>query len=205
MTAAILCIFARAPVHGTVKRRLAAGIGAVAALEAHVRLLGEALDRLTGIPAIDTELWLAGPAASLDGILQPGCVLRQQTDGDLGERMLGALTDALERAPKAVIVGSDCPDIDAAYVAGACERLDRSDVVIGPAEDGGYGLIGARRDVVAALPALFRGMSWGTATVFETTLARARQAGLDVARLATVWDVDTETDWRRYLRRGAPR
>lgn len=200
--AARLCLFARAPELGRVKRRLAADLGPQAALDAHERLVREALQRLAGVPGLNTELWLAGsPAAALQRWPEAGDLpLRCQCGGDLGARMLHALRDSLQRDARALVVGTDCPSIDGAYVQGAAAALAHADVVLGPAEDGGYGLIGARRAVTEQLDSLFRDMPWGTDRVRHVTLERCAAAGMRCVELERIWDVDTLADWRRYLR-----
>jgi rSAM/selenodomain-associated transferase 1 len=202
----LLCLFARAPELGRVKRRLAAEIGPRAALEAHQRLVREALQRLTGVPGLSTELWLAGSVeVASQRWPEAGAVpLRAQCGGDLGARMHHALRDSLQRGTRALVVGTDCPSIDAAYVRGAAAVLAHADVVLGPAEDGGYGLIGAHRAVAERLEPLFRDMPWGTDRVRDTTLERCAAAGLRCIEQARVWDVDTLADWQRYLRQQGP-
>lgn len=103
--------------------------------------------------------------------------------------MLAALA-----AGAAVVVGSDIPVLDAAYVEQALVRLSGADAVLGPVEDGGYCLIGMH----APHPELFRSIAWSTDTVAEQTLGRAAAAGLDVALLATLWDVDDYDDYVRW-------
>ncbi len=122
-----------------------------------------------------------------------------QEGSDLGERMWRAAARALETAEGVVIVGSDCPACDAAYLETALKELRRNEVVIGPAEDGGYVLIGLQR----AERRLFEEISWGGADVLEKTLRRAERLGLGVKRLATRWDVDRPEDLAR-LRRSFP-
>ena len=199
--AACLCVFARAPLAGGVKRRLAASIGDREALAAHVRLVGEAIDRLAGSMLWRTELWLAGPEPdALAAWPQCGNLARRAQQGDdLGARMHHALTATLHSAGRVVLVGTDCPQIDADYGAAAFDALEDADVVLGPAEDGGYGLVGARRRVRDRLAPLFSDMPWGTDRVLGETLARCRRADLAVARLPLIWDVDDLEDWRRYL------
>lgn len=199
-----LCLFARAPEPGRVKRRLAAEIGPQAALDAHARLVREALQRLSRVPGLTTELWLAGSVqAALECWPEAAHVpLRAQCGGDLGARMHHALRDGLQWDARALVVGTDCPSIDGAYVQGAAAALIDADVVLGPAEDGGYGLIGARREVAGRLQPLFRDMPWGTDRVRDLTLERCLGAGLRCVEQACVWDVDTLADWRRYLRQG---
>jgi len=199
-----LCLFARAPEAGRVKRRLAAEIGPQAALDAHARLVREALQRLARVPGLTTELWLAGSVqAARQCWPEAGDVpLRAQRGSDLGARMHHALRDSLQRGARALVVGTDCPAIDGVYVRRAAAALAQADVVLGPAEDGGYGLIGARREVAGRLEPLFRDMPWGTDRVRELTLERCVGAGLRCIEQARVWDVDTLADWQRYLRQG---
>lgn len=198
-----LCLFARAPVAGRVKRRLAAVIGDREALAAHQRLVADCLERLAGSRRWNTELWLAGPECeALSAWPRIHDITRRAQKGDdLGARMHDALVSTLAAHDRALVVGTDCPDIDGAYVAAAFDALDGADVVLGPAEDGGYGLVGARRAAGRRLLALFTDMPWGTDRVFEETLARCRDTSLSVATLPVIWDVDTAADWRRYLER----
>ncbi len=193
-----LCIFARAPELGRVKTRLARTLGDEIALAAHERLVGQCLAALSSLTELQRELWIAGPTD------HPGVrrwahrwqlPVVAQRGADLGARMAGTMGDVLARAPFALIVGTDCPTLDATYVRRAVVALQSHDAVLGPAEDGGYGLIGLRRP----LPTLFEDVSWGTATVTEETLARAKAAGLDMALLDRLWDVDTAADWERLL------
>ena len=108
--------------------------------------------------------------------------------------MAHALQDALGRVPLAIIVGTDCPTLNADYVVQAACALRQHDVVLGPAEDGGYGLVGLRRPV----PQLFEHMPWGSSSVAARTLARADQLGLTVQMLDPLWDVDTAADLQRF-------
>jgi rSAM/selenodomain-associated transferase 1 len=191
-----LCIFARTPEIGRVKRRLAVDIGDEAALAAHVHLVERTLDECLS-PDWVSELWLAD---SLDDV-QARCwgdeysvPLRAQQGADLGERMHHALTVSLAEAEKAVLIGCDCPEIDRNYVQQSFEALSASDVVIGPAADGGYGLIGLN----ASCGVLFENVTWGSASVLSETLSRAADEGLKIHLLDGIYDVDTVADWRRY-------
>lgn len=199
-----LCVFARAPVLGQVKSRLAAAIGDQAALEAHIRLVEHTLEQIGGTGGVghcaseQRELWIGG---DIDAPLvrrwneRFAFALQQQCAGDLGARMRHALA-AHAAGGGSVLIGSDCPAIDTAYIEAAFEALLDADVVLGPTEDGGYGLIGTCRD----LPGLFVSMPWSTDQVLAETRERCSGLGLRCVLLPMIWDVDTAVDWQRFLR-----
>lgn len=114
-----------------------------------------------------------------------------QPQGDLGQRMHFAAEHGLQSGATGVIlVGTDCPFIRQEYINKAIKALKHSDVVIGPASDGGYVLIGMKR----SQPALFNGVKWGTASVLETTLATIKSEQLSVSVLPVLSDIDTPED-----------
>jgi rSAM/selenodomain-associated transferase 1 len=117
-----------------------------------------------------------------------------QPDGDLGVRMAHALRNGVSRAPKTILIGTDCPPIDAAYVKQAFETLNTHDVVLGPAEDGGYGLIGVKNTV----PDIFSGIDWGTDKVLAQTCRKLNAQRINYALLPLIWDVDRPEDLPRY-------
>jgi hypothetical protein len=132
--------------------------------------------------AADVRAWL------------PGVRLLAQSGADLGARMADAFARAFARgASRVVLAGTDVPGLARETATAALSALDAADVVLGPAEDGGYYLVGLR----APAPALFSGMEWSTPGVLEETRARARAAGLAVHELAPLADVDTLDDLRR--------
>ena len=180
----------RAPELGKVKTRLARVLGEPAALQAYVELVEGALEALEeGV--FDCELWFDGPQNDRLRRWRSDHVLPafKQPETDLGGRMLAAVAAGVK-----VVVGSDVPALDAAYVEEALARLARADAVIGPVEDGGYCLIGMNQPH----PELFRSIEWSTDSVLEQTLERAAAAGLDVALLDTLWDVDDYADYVRW-------
>lgn len=191
-----LIIFCRAPRLGTVKRRLAAGIGAMAAL----RFYRGQLDRLLREAGRDRR-WRTELAVTPDRVRWPtGLPMRPlrmqpQGGGDLGQRM----GRALARHRRAVLVGCDIPGLGRADIAAAFRALGRAQGVFGPAEDGGYWLVGfgPRRP---ATP--FAGVRWSSEHALADTLANAR--GRPVALLRRLRDVDTAADLAA-LRRPGPR
>lgn len=187
-----LVVFARAPRLGRVKRRLARDLGALAAWRFHAYNTALLLRRLGGDARWTT--WLAvtpdraaREAAALWG--HRGPVLAQGS-GDLGARM-GRVLRWLPPGP-VVIVGSDIPGIGGGEVSAAFAALGRSDFVLGPAADGGYWLIGARRRPAVRLP--FAGVRWGGPQALADT--RANMAGR-VELLDKLQDVDTAADLRK--------
>lgn len=209
-----LCLFVRAPNFGEVKSRLAASIGETAALAAHVELVDHLLDQLdTHLPRlhpnIEVQLWLAEVPITSEAkdhlerwAQRTGHSLQQQVGSGLGERMAHALATVIASQGSAgsgygLLVGSDCPSIDWPYLDQAVSALDEgADVVFGPAEDGGYGLVG----VSQPQPQLFDGIDWGTDQVLAQTLVKAQQAQLNVQLLDSLWDVDYLADWERFCR-----
>ena len=151
------------------------------------------------------ELWVSGAAheAFFAGLgAEYRCALRQQRGVDLGARMSHALGDSLRTARFAVLIGSDCPAMDAHYLEHACESLVHgADAVLGPAEDGGYVLIGARRGE----PALFTDIAWGTSDVLAQTRVRLAELGWHWDELPVQWDLDRPEDLARLARlQGGP-
>jgi rSAM/selenodomain-associated transferase 2/rSAM/selenodomain-associated transferase 1 len=195
-----LQVFAREPVAGQVKTRLAASVGAARSVSIYTMLVERTLAagaaaRARGCVG-DVELWCA---PSTDAAIfhawrdRFGAVLMTQCDGDLGARMHDALGTSLARGSPAVLVGTDCPELDADYLCAAASALDRNDVVIGPAADGGYVLIGLAKDAD-----LFSGIAWSTSRVYACTRERIAGRGLRVHTLPQRFDIDTAEDFARY-------
>ena len=196
-----LLIFAREPVLGRVKTRLAADIGPEAALAVYRELLALTAAAVTA-SAVPATVWLAeAPHPAADAAQPrpewPDLPWRVQPPADqLGERMAHAFDTAFAAgAGRVVVIGTDCPGLRPAILQQAFAALEAHDVVVGPAEDGGYYLLGLRE----RQPALFANKDWSTATVLPDTLADAARLGLRVARLPVLHDVDSGRDleaWR---------
>jgi len=192
-----LIVFAKAPRPGRVKTRLAADLGAQEASRVYRRLGRRVLDAVREGP-YRTLVYYDPPDAEAemrDWLGGESLEFRPQAEGDLGERMARAFEEALRDADRACIVGTDVPALRAALVVQALERLESADVVLGPAEDGGYYLMALSRPH----PEIFRDVPWSTADVLGTTLERARHAGLRESLLPVLKDVDTAADLRAYL------
>ena len=185
-----VAVFVRAPELGRVKTRLARVLGEPAALRAYVELVEGTLGALEE-GTFACELWFDGPQNDHLRRWRSDHALPtfKQPETDLGGRMLAAVAGGAK-----AVVGSDIPALDAAYVEVALARLARADAVLGPVEDGGYCLIGMNEPH----PELFRSIEWSTDTVVVQALRRAAAAGLDVALLDTLWDVDDYADYVRW-------
>ncbi len=197
-----LLVFAREPVLGRVKTRLAAGIGPEAALAVYRELLAltAAAVAAARVPA---TVWLAEDPAEGNPDRPrpewPGLPWRVQPAADsLGTRMAQAFGAAFGAgAGRVVIIGTDCPGLSAALLRQAFDQLLSHELVVGPADDGGYYLLGMNQ----LRPELFANKDWSTATVLPDTLADAARLGLRVARLPTLHDVDSAQDlatWRGH-------
>lgn len=201
-TNTVLMQFSKWPEEGRVKTRLMPALGSVGALNAHIELTLAVLDNLcaSGYPV---QFWwdrdIEAPPRDAADIVRnlegAGLEQRFQQGATLGDRMQAALEHSLETYGRAVVIGSDCPSVDPQYVRDAITRLEDADIVLGPSNDGGYVLIGARRVV----PGMLDKIEWGTERVMEQTLARLASLGLSVGLLEPRWDVDEPEDWERYL------
>jgi rSAM/selenodomain-associated transferase 1 len=188
-----IIVFARAPVPGEAKTRLIPALGAAGAARLHARLVERTLATAcaAGVGAVElccapdaTHTFFAACAARF------GVALTAQGAGDLGARMRRALAVALP----AVLIGSDCPAMTPDYLRGAAGALgDGCDLVFGPADDGGYVLVGANRLNAGC----FERISWGGPEVMATQRLRLRAWGLRWTELAPLWDVDRPGDLER--------
>ena len=191
----------RYPEPGVAKTRLAEAVGEVEAARLHSEIARYCVRRMHAVAiAGDAELEVRASGASSRQVrrwLGRSVRVRRQGSGDLGARLAEAMRVALaEGAPSVVVVGSDAPGLGGAHVRDALEALREEDVVLGPASDGGYYLAGVRASAAErAVPALFGGeIPWGSAGVLATTLGSIERAGLSVAHLSELADVDREDD-----------
>jgi rSAM/selenodomain-associated transferase 1 len=191
----VLVVFAKAPRVGSVKSRLAHSVGAERACEIYELLLRTAAAQLAAMERVTVCFAPDDGEADLRRYFPERWQYRPQHGVDLGSRLEHAINEAFEQgADKVAVIGSDCPDVTAADIADAWAALKKNDVVFGPARDGGYWLIGMKR----AQPALFRGIDWGTEKVLAQSQARAQEAGLKIALLRTLADIDTTADWEAF-------
>jgi len=195
-----LLLFSRYPRAGEVKTRLVPVLGRRGAAELHRRLAAAAIASArsaAGSADLDLEIHATGGSdAELRAWLGPELICRQQSKGDLGARLASACAAAFADGATAVVVmGSDCPQLSGAIITDAFARLAECDLVLGPARDGGYYLIGLRQP----RPQLFAGIDWGTDVVLEQTLTAARRLDLDTQQLVVLDDVDRPADLVRIV------
>jgi len=184
---------ARYPEPGRVKTRLARVLGAGAAADLYRAFLLDLADRLLALPYPVT--WAVDPPTAPFATLVPGASCRAQGDGDLGARMARSFDGEFAARPGSVaIIGADAPHLPADALAETDLVLGReADVVLGPADDGGYYLIGLARPA----PALFTDIPWSTSAVLAATIARAEAGGLRTHLLPGSFDVDEPSDIAR--------
>ncbi len=195
----VLGVFVKQPVPGRVKTRLAADVGPARAAAVYAAFVEDLLQRCRGIGdrrilafAPDTP-----PARDWAGTQAAGQYeLWAQPDGDLGQRMAAFFCHAFQTgARRVVLLGSDSPNLPLSTLAQAFDRLEEADVVIGPAADGGYYLVGQSgraRDV-------FQSTDWSTDRVFEQTVCQVRRDSATLGLLPVWYDVDTVAEARMLL------
>ena len=187
----LLIQFAKAPVPGQVKSRMHPVLSGEQSAELHRTLVRHTLGKLVLARLAPVELWISAPHPFFTSLADLAPSVMQVGD-DLGERMWHAFETALPRARPVVLVGSDCPFFSTRYLLQAFHLLQAPDVdaVLGPAVDGGYVLLGLKRNH----PQLFAGIAWGTGQVLEQTRDRLRQLGWRWRELPALSDIDGPAD-----------
>ncbi len=196
MTSEQLIIFTRYPEPGKTKTRLIPVLGKEGAANLH-RLMAQrtiacALSLQNSRPLLSVAIYYTGSSQQLmQDWFGTDMVYHQQSDGDLGIRMTVAFEQSFSLGIEQVaIIGTDCPKLKAEIIAKTFDELRDKDLVIGPAKDGGYYLIGLRRSI----PELFHEIQWGTNQVFAETMAIAQKLNLSIAVLPILADIDRPED-----------
>lgn len=186
-----LIIFVKNEEVGKVKTRLAESIGDRKALQVYQCLLKHT-HSVTLPLKVNKEVWYSKEIEQKDIWSHGHYSKKVQKGSDLGQKMAYAFKTSFQNdTSKVVIIGSDCAEITPEILEKAYDELSRSDVVIGPARDGGYYLLGMNK----FNPQLFEGVEWSTDQVLQTTLETIKQLGLSYSKLHTLNDVDTFEDW----------
>ena len=193
----LLIIFSKAPVAGRVNTRLIPYIGVERATTLQHELVLHRMQQFSHRIDYDVELWCAPDTH--DELFQYchkeySVNLQIQTGSDLGERMFNAFVSGLSRYKKVVLVGTDAPAVNNDDVHQALQSLDNNDVIIKPAEDGGYVLIAMNQ----AYEVVFDEVNWGSGEVLSQTRDNISQLGISYHELATGWDIDRPEDLARY-------
>lgn len=201
VTSPVCLLFLKAPRPGTVKTRLAEALGDERACEIY-RGMVERLLRIWP-DHLPLEIHFSPPEAEaeMQAWLGSSICLIPQSKGDLGKRLGHAVQGCFEREATSVLcIGGDCPDLSATQLDRAIRHLDHgSDLVLGPAEDGGYYLIGLKAPQLD----LFQDIPWSSPQTFKATVERAKRMDLNTALLEPLYDVDTVEDWERAVAEGA--
>ena len=199
-----IILFAREPILGQVKTRLHPAIGQAGALGLYKAMLGRVTETLNSSQLANWELCVTSNMSHKYFITL--CNKRDitlQVGTDLGQRMSQAIAGGLgkEQVEKVLIIGSDCPAMSEDYIDSALTALEEgNEVVLGPAEDGGYVLVGMSRQV----PEIFEDMPWGSDQVLSQTLQRLEKLGVSYRLLAPLWDVDRPEDLARLSELSPP-
>ena len=196
----IVLIFAKTPLMGQVKTRLESVLGQQGAMALHKALIESVISTVKGCSLSAMELWVSSDKhhdyfISLCNLMNiENKDIYEQEGNDLGARMAHAASTALQRADYVVLLGADCPSVDAVYLTQALQLLEQGEeIVFGPAEDGGYVLLGLRQ-----VPSeIFTQIPWGTAEVMKLSRQRLQQAGKKWVELSERWDVDRPEDLSR--------
>ena len=193
-----LIIFTRYPEPGKTKTRMIPALGEEGAAKLQRQMTEDTLvkaKKLQEFHPVFVEIHFTGGNQPLmQAWLGADVIYRQQNEGDLGNRMASAFEASFAAGMTGVvIIGTDCPDLDTQIMADAFQFLKANDLVLGPAQDGGYYLIGLRRLV----PELFVGIDWGTSQVRQQTVEIADNLGLAIAFLPILYDIDRPEDLDR--------
>ena len=190
----ILIIFTRYPEAGKTKTRLIPALGEKGAAKLQKQLTELTLTEAQKL-SVDIRVYFSGGnEALMRNWLGNNGQYHPQSEGDLGTRLIAALQETFtEEVEKIVIIGIDCPDLNAELISIAFQKLLATDLVLGKAEDGGYYLIGLRR----CIPELFQGIDWGTDVVLQQTVTIAERIGLTISYLPVLNDIDTPEDLER--------
>jgi len=190
-----LTVFTRYPEPGKTKTRLIPVLGKAGAANLHRLMAQRTIARALSLQKsrrLSVEIHhTGGSQQQMEDWLGTDLIYQNQIDGDLGARMTAAFQNSFDSGvDKVAIIGTDCPDLKAEILAQAFDELSDRDLVLGPAKDGGYYLIGLRRSI----PELFDGINWGTSEVFASTRAIAQNLGLNIAVLPILADIDRPED-----------
>ncbi len=192
-----LIVFMKTPRPGKCKTRLIPFLSAEQACEFYQALVINCFEKIKTLRDFNIALYIYPDMHHpfIEKLKQNYPVsLHKQSGNNLGERMYHAMQTSLKHYQQCVLIGTDCPSLDADYINKAFKALDHYDMVFGPAEDGGYVLTGASR----IDSKLFNNIAWGTNTVLQSSLKNNSAAQYRTHLLQSLWDIDTPEDYTRY-------
>ncbi len=190
-----ILVFCKAPVSGEVKTRLTPHLTFDQAADIHKQLASRTINLVTQSKLCPTELWCS-PDSKHSFFQTFGLALKQQQGNDLGERMSNALYTSLKNCSSAILIGTDSPSMTIDILDLALTKLEKNnEIVIAPAEDGGYTLIGMNK----YYRSIFENIVWGTETVFDQTMVKINVLNLNLYTLPMQWDLDRPDDLKRYI------
>ncbi|VFQ45824.1 TIGR04282 family arsenosugar biosynthesis glycosyltransferase [Desulfoluna butyratoxydans] len=196
----LIILFVKAPELGKVKTRLATRLGHATALALYRRFVETTLERLAPLGPIRIAYTPKSKKPLMEDWFPGHPDMRPQRGADLGERMKNALTEAFDDGHhRAVIIGGDIPDLPTNRIREAFHALEGHQMVLVPVSDGGYCLVGARKETLLA--PVFDTMRWSCDTVTAETLKRAEAHGISLKRLDGWHDIDTADDFLAFVRR----
>lgn len=190
-----LLLMLKAPRAGLVKTRLARGIGDREALRIYRLLVESQLGRLPVDWPVEIHFTPSDATWEMKQWLGEAYTYFSQADGDFGNRLIQVLTGTFARGAKsAILLGGDCPELTTKTLEEAYEQLETSDIVIGPATDGGYYLLGVKN----VHHFIFEEISWSTEHVYRQTVESARTHGLKISTLEMLSDIDDLDSWLKF-------
>jgi rSAM/selenodomain-associated transferase 1 len=192
-----LLIFAKNLIHGEVKTRLASTVGHDKAMTVYEQLIAHTIETTKHLP-VDKTVFYSKRIELEDAWDNKIYKKNIQTGNDLGDKMKNAFATVFgNRNKKLVIIGTDCPHLNASVIMNAYVYLEDHDIVIGPASDGGYYLLGMKK----LHPRLFEKIDWSTEKVLAQTLKICESSNLSTFLLPELSDIDDENDLKKYMNR----
>jgi rSAM/selenodomain-associated transferase 1 len=187
-----ILIFTKAPILGSVKTRMQSSFSQQFSFELHCALVDYCLTKIVDAKICPIQFWLAGDENIFREHFAQWSDLNiyQQVGKDLGQRMYSACRQSLADSNGVILMGTDCVEIDQDYLTQACEALANNDIVIGPAKDGGYVLLGLKQPYMN----LFEDIDWGEESVFSQTMEKIKSLNLSFLQLPILSDVDRPDD-----------
>jgi len=188
-----LIIIAKYPEKGVVKTRIR-GLSDEQRVELYTRLLNDTMGKLSLIPGVDTYIAYA-PENTKEYFSRFNVGLIPLSEGDLGQRMYEAFHKTFQKGYKKIsLVGADIPDLSKSIIIDSFKQLSDSDLVYGPARDGGYYLVGMRK----LIKDVFNDVPWSSPRTLETSMNNARQAGYSIGLITVLSDIDTFEDAKKH-------